>query len=67
MEWLLALYAKVDWEFAAWLLAGYAMLSEYIGMSKYFKNSSVIQYLIDPVKKFLESGHSFIKTYLLPK
>ena len=67
MEWLLQLYAKVNWEFVAWLMTGYALMSEYIGVSKYFKNSSVIQYLIGPIQKIVGQIRDFVKAYLLPK
>lgn len=67
MEWLFELYAKIDFEFWAWVLGGYALLSEYIGVSPYFKNSSVIQYLIGPVAYMIKEIRLYINKYFVKK
>ena len=67
MEKLLALYAAVNWELVAWCLAGYGFASEYIGNSAYFKNNSVIQYAISPVKQLLLTAKGYIDKYILKK
>ncbi len=64
LEYIMALYSKIDWEFVAWCLAGYAFASEYIGASKYFKNSTVIQYIIGPLKAIVEKVKSYIDVLL---